>query len=78
MSSKQHPKILSHAVIKIATYRAGMLSAKNSTGHFCGRLKEATLIGLPLPCSTDTTRNAEIDGWRQFKLSTFCTLAEKH
>ena len=60
------------------TYRVGMLSAKTSTIHFCSRLKEATLTGLPLPCSPDSTTNAEIDGPRQFSLSTFHTLAEKH
>ena len=33
---------------------------------------------LPLPGSSDSTRNAEIDGPKQFRLLTFCTLAKKH
>ena len=78
MSSKQHPKILSHAVVEITTYRVGMMSARTFTVHFCSRLKEVTLSGLPLPCSSGSTRNAEIDGPRQFRLSTFRILAEKH
>ena len=78
MSSEQQPYILSHAVVEITTYRVGMLSARTCTVHFCNRLKEATLTGLPLPNSLGSTRNAEIDGPRQFKLSTFCTLVEKH
>ena len=78
MSSEQQPKILSHAVVEITTCSFGMLNARTSTGHFCSRLKEATVTGLPLPCSSDPTKNAEIDGPRQFRLSTFRTLAEKH
>ena len=71
MSSEQQPKILSHAVVKITTYRVRMLSARTSSVHFCSRLKEATLAGLLLACSSGSTRNAEIDGPRQFRLSTF-------
>ena len=56
MSSEQQPKILFDAVVKITTYRAGMLSARTSTVHFCSRLKEATLTGLPLPCSSGSTK----------------------
>ena len=78
MSSEQQPKILSHAVVEITTYRVGMLSARTSTGNFCSRLNEATLTGLPLPCSSGSTRNAEIDGPRQFRLLAFRTLSEKH
>ena len=78
MSSEQQPKSLSHAVVEITTYRVEMLSARTSTVHFCSRLKEANLTGLPLPCSSGSTRKAEIDGPRQFKLSTFRTIAEKH
>ena len=78
ISSKQHPKILFIAVVEIATYLIGMLIAITSTGHFCSRLKEVTLMGLPLPCSPGSTKNAEIDGPRQFRLLTFCTLAKKH
>ena len=77
-SLEQQPKILSHAIVEITTYRVGMLSAIISTVHFCSRLKESTLTGLPLPCSSGSTKNAEIDGLRQFRLSTFCTLAKKH
>ena len=66
MTSEQQPKILSHAVVEITTYRVGMLSARISTVHFCSRLKEATLTGLPLHCSSDSTRKAEIDGPRQY------------
>ena len=75
MSSEQQPKILSHAVVEIITYRVGMLSARTYTGHFCSRLKQATLTGLPLFFSSGSTRNAEIDGPRQFGLSTFRTVA---
>ena len=78
MSSEQQPKILSHAVVEKTTYRVGMLSARACTVHFCNRLKEATLTGLPLPCSSGSTTNTEIDGPRQFRLSTFRTLVEKH
>ena len=78
MSSEQQPKILSHAVVKIITYRVGMLSARACTVHFCSRLKKATLTSLPLPCSSGSTRNAEINDLRQFRLSTFRTLAKKH
>ena len=78
ISSEQQPKILSHAVVEITTYRVGMLSARTCTMDFCSRLKEATLTGLPLPCYSGSTRNAEIDGPKQFRLSTFCTLVEKH
>ena len=78
MSSKQLPKILSYAVVEITTYRVEMLSVRTCTVYFCSRLKEATLTGLPLPCSSGSTRNAEIDGLRQFRLSTFHTLVEKH
>ena len=73
----QHPKILSHAVVEISTYRVGMQSARTSTGHLCIRLKEATLTELPLPCSSGSTRNKKIDGLRQLRLSTFRTLVEK-
>ena len=78
MSSEQQPKILSHTVIKITTYCVGILNARTSTGHFCSHQKEATLTRLPLPCSSGSTNNAEIDGLRQFIQSTFRTLAEKH
>ena len=78
MLSEQQPKILSHVAVEITTYRVGMLSARTSTEHFCSRLKEETLTGQPLPCSSGLTRNAEIDSPRQFRLSTFRTLAEKH
>ena len=78
MSSEQQPKIQSRAVFEIITYRVGMLSARTSTVHFCSHLKKATLTELPLPGYSGSTRNAEIDGPRQFKLSTFRTLAEKH
>ena len=78
MSSEQKPKILSHAVVEITTYRVGMLSVRTSTVHLWSRLKEATLTELPLPCSSGSTRNAEINDPRQFRLSTFRTLAEKH
>ena len=78
MSSEQRTKNLSHAVVEITTYRVEMLGAKTSTGHFCSRLKEATLTGLPQPCSSGSTRNAEIDGPTHFRLLTFCTVAEKH
>ena len=57
---------------------AEMLSARTSTVHFCSRLKKANPTGLSLPCSSGSIRNAEIDGPRQFRLSTFRTLAEKH
>ena len=67
-----------HAVVEITTYRVGMLSARTFTGHFCSCMKEATLTALPLPCSSGSTKNAEIDGPRQFRLLTFRTLAEKH
>ena len=53
MLSEQQPKILSHVVVEMTTFRVGMLSAKTSTVHFCSRLKEATLTGLPLPCSSE-------------------------
>ena len=56
----------------------GILSARTSTVHFCSGLKEAILTGLPLPCSSGSTRNAEIDDLRQFRLLTFHTLVEKH
>ena len=49
MSSEQQPKILSLAVVEITTYRVGILGARTSTVHFCSRMKEATLTGLPLP-----------------------------
>ena len=78
MSSEQQPKTLSHAVVKITTYRVGMLNARTCTVHFCSRLKEATLTGLALLWSSGSTRNVEIDGPKQFRLSTFCTLAEKY
>ena len=78
MSSERQPKILSHAVVEITTYRVGMLSARTSTEHFCSRLKKATLKRLPLPCFSGSTRNAEVDGPRKIRLSTFRTLAEKH
>ena len=78
MPSEKQSKILSQAVVEITTYRDGMLSARTSTVHFCSRLKEANPTGLPLPCSSDSTTNAEIGGPRQFRLSTFRTLAEKH
>ena len=78
MLSEQQPKTLSHAVVEKTTYRVGMLSAKTFTRHFCSRLKEATPTGLPLLCSSGSTRNAEIDGPTQFRLSAFCTLAKKH
>ena len=78
MSSEQQPKILSHAVVEITTQCVGMLSAKTCSVHFCNRLKGATLTGLPLACSSGSTRNAEIDSPRQFRLLTFCTLSEKH
>ena len=78
MPSEQQPKILSYPVVEMTTYRVGMLSARTSTGNFCSRLKEATLTGLPQLCSSGSTRNAEIDGPRQFRLLTFRTLAEKH
>ena len=78
MSSEQQPKILSHAVVEITTYRVGMLSARTSTVHFCSRLKEATPTGLPLPCSSGSTTNAEMDDPRHFRLSTFRTQTEKH
>ena len=77
MLSEQQLKILSYAVVEMTTYCVGMLSVRTSTRHFCSRLKEATLTGLPLPCSSGSTRNAEIDGPREFRLSTFRTLAEK-
>ena len=64
--------------LEIITYRVGMLNARTSTVHFYNRLKEATLMGLLLPCSSGSTRNAKIDGPRQFRLLTFRTLAEKH
>ena len=51
---------------------------ENLYGNFCSRLKEATLTGLSLPCFSGSTRNAQIDGPRQFRPSTFRTLAEKH
>ena len=47
------------------------LSARISTMHFCSHLKKAILAGLPLSCSLSSTTNAEIDGPRQFRLSTF-------
>ena len=78
MSSEQQPKILSHTVVEITTYRVGMLSARTCTVHFSNRLKEVTLTGLPLPCSSGSTRKAEIGGARPFRLSTFLTLVEKH
>ena len=78
MPSEQQPNILSYAVVEITTYGFGMLGARTSIGHFCSRLKEATPTGLPLPCFSGLTRNAEIDGQRQFKLLTFRTLVEKH
>ena len=78
MSSEQKPKILLNAVVEITTYRVGMRSVKTSTGHFCSRLKEGTLTGLLLSCSSGSTRNAEIDGPRRFRLLAFRTLAEKH
>ena len=78
MPSEQQPKILSHAVVEITTYRVEMLSARTSTGHFYSRLKEETLTRLPQPYTSGSTRNAEIDGPRQFRLLTFRTLAEKH
>ena len=77
MLSEQQPKILSQAVVEITTYRVGMLSARTSIGNFCSRLKEAALTGLPQPCSSGSTRNAEIDGSGQFRLSTFRTVVEK-
>ena len=67
-----------HAVVEITTYRVGMLNARTSTIHFCSRLKEATLKGLPQSCSSGSTTNEEIDGPRHFRLSTFRTLAEQH
>ena len=70
-------KILSHAVVEITTYRVGMLSARTSTGHFCSCIKEATLTALLLPCFSGSTRNAEIDGPKQFRLLTFRSVAEK-
>ena len=78
MSSEQQPNILSHAVVEITTYRVGMLSARTSTVHFCSRLKKATQTGLPQSYSSGSTRNAEIDGPRQFRLSIFRTVTEKH
>ena len=51
---------------------------EKATGHFCCRLKKATLTELPMPCYAGSTRNAAIDGPKQFRLSTFRTLAEKH
>ena len=78
MSSEKQPKVLSHVIIEITTYRVEMLSVRNSSGHFCSRLKEATLTTLPFACSSDSTRNVEINGPRQFRLLTFCTLAKKH
>ena len=78
MSSEQQPKILSQAIVEITTYRVGMLSETTSSVYFGNRLMKATLTGLLLPCSSGSTRNAEIDNPRQFRLSTFRTLAEKH
>ena len=77
MSSKQWPKILSLPIVEITTYRVGMISAGTSNVHFCSHLKEAILMKLPLPCSSGSTRNAEIDGPRHFRLSTFRTVVEK-
>ena len=64
-------KILSHAVVEMTTYRVGILSARTSIVHLCSRLEEETLTGMPLPYSLGWTRNAEIDGPRQFRLSNF-------
>ena len=71
MSSEQQAKTLSHLVVEITTYSVGMLSARTSTVHFCSRQNEATLTGLPLLCSSGSTRNAEIDATRPFRLSIF-------
>ena len=45
---------------------------------FLQSLEGSTLTRLPLSCSSGSTKNAEIDGSRQFRLLIFRTLAEKH